>query len=353
MTSEPAAPRLIAALEAITRWREGQEEEAATQLTEVDAEEARLREGILAIERQIDALDELRGQIRERTESLDSQEIGRSYGAVVDALQADRDLTADRAKLVGHRARENREKAEAMLQDAELSRAVDEFEKFRDLEAGLATLPASYRKAILDHHQQVKRRLAPILALIEGEVEPVDADTVGIAIVASVDVVDDKPESLVLVLPVDADIYNDWEANGDDVAAMLAYRMVAAAAELATRAGVPGAPISYRSFEGKLTVQVWFGKEKVTGDVKELAAEILDRVRVAASELTTARLELYTLWLPPEVLNPPEDTIDADHDAALDGDGAELPDPADLPETSESAVHEEDLFGDAPEEETS
>ena len=338
MTTDSAAPRLIAALEAITRWRESSEEEAATQLSEVDAEEARLREGIKALERQIDALEDLRGQIRGRIDQLDGQEIAKSYAAVVQSLQQDRDLTDQRAKLVAQRVRDDRAKAEGMLEDPELARAIDEFERFRDMESGLGSLPASYRRAILDHHQQVKRRLAPVLALLEGPPEPVDAPTQGIAIVASVDLVEDKPESLVLVLPVDADIYNSWEERGEDISVQLAYRMVAAAAELANRAGVPAAPISYRSFEGKLTVQVWFGEAKVSGDVKELAAEILDQVRFDASELSVACLELYTLWLPPDVLNPPEETLEQSQDQ-----DAETEDEA--PETE--AVFEEELFGDA------
>jgi len=313
MTTDRAAPRLIAELEAITRWRESAEEEAATQLSEVDAEEARLREGIKALERQILGLEELREQIRGRVGRLDGEEIARSYGAVVSALQADRDTTSERATLLRQRVREDRDKAEALLQDPELSRAIDEFEKFRGMEPGLGSLPQSYRKAILDHHQQVKRRLAPVLKLLEGPSEPVDAPTQGIALVASVDVVEERPESLVLVLPLDADLYNDWESRGDGLEAHLAYRMVAAASELAIRAGVPAAPISYRSFEGRLTIQVWFGEQKITGDVKELAAEILDQVRFDASELGLAALELYTLWLPPEVLNPPEDSIDAEN----------------------------------------
>ncbi|HJN75490.1 MAG TPA: hypothetical protein QGF58_16290 [Myxococcota bacterium] len=327
-------------MEAITRWRESAEEEASTQLTEVNAEEARLSEGIKALERQIEALEVLRTQIRERNGKLDGEEIARSYGAVVQALQEDRDLTAERGRIVAQRIEEDRNKAETLLQDAELARSIDEFERFREMEAGLGSLPSSYRRAILDHHQQVKRRLAPVLKLINGPADPVDADTRGIAIIASVDLVEDNPESLVLVLPVDADIYNHWEDGGEDLSALLAFRMVAAAAELATRAGVPAAPISYRSFEGKLTVQVWFGSEKVTGDVKELAAEILDQVRFDASELGVAMLELYTLWLPPEVLNPPEDTIDksdeAGEEARPDSEG-----------TSDPDTFEEDLFGES------
>lgn len=331
MTSEAVAPRLIASLEEITRWREEAEAQSRTQLEEVDAEEQRLTQAIAELQAQINGLDSLRAEVRERVEGLDDEEIARSYQAVVDSLEADAQLLQGRSNQVGEAREKLREKAEGLLGDPDLASAIDEFERFREMETGLSSLPASYRKAILDHHQAVKRRLTPVLELLEGTPEPIDEATAGIAIVASVDPSEGPPESLVMVLPVDAALYDDWADEGDSVCSSLAYRMVAAAATLAERAGVPGAPIAFRSFEGKLTIQVWFGDQQPEGDLKELAAGLLDEVRFSATELGTACVELYTLWLPPDVLNPPED------DGDEGDDGEKAPDAA--------QAFEEELFG--------
>ena len=331
MTSEAVAPRLIASLEEITRWREDAEAQARQQLEEVDAEEQRLNRAIEDLQSQIAGLEALRGEVRGRVDALDSQEIARSYQAVVDSLDADTDLLDMRSSLVDEVRAAQRAKAEELLADPELASAIDEFERFREMESGLSSLPASYRKAILDHHQAVKRRLTPVFETLEGAPEPLDQPTAGIAIIASVDPSDGPPESLVLVLPVDAGIYDSWGEAQDSVSATLAFRMVAAAATLAERAGVPGAPIAYRSFEGKLTIQVWFGDQAPEGDLKELAAGLLDEVRFSAEEMGTAAIELYTLWLPPDVLNPPEDDDDEESSVAEGRDPGE--------------VFEEELFG--------
>ena len=64
--SEPSTPGLLAALESVSSWREAQEEEAATQLAEVDAEEVRLSDAIADLQKQIDALDGLRVKMPEK-----------------------------------------------------------------------------------------------------------------------------------------------------------------------------------------------------------------------------------------------------------------------------------------------
>jgi hypothetical protein len=325
MTHQDApAPRLIEALEAITQWREMAEEEAATQLAEVDAEEARLREAIAQLERELEGLDTFRSEIRDRVGRLDVEELTRSYQAIVSALEADAELIEERARLVQDRRNKDREKAAILLQDIELAAAIKEFSSFREQEQQLALLPPSYRRAIQDHHDAVRRRLAPVVRLLEGPPEPVDAAPAGVALVASVDPAEGPPEALVLVLPVDAGTYTEWADRDEDICATLAYRMVAAAAQIAHRAGVPDAPLAYRSFEGMLTIQIWFGEAEVQGDLREIAASALDQVRAEASELGTGRLELYTLWLPPEVLQPPEDVLDADSESGL-GKHEELP----------------------------
>jgi hypothetical protein len=308
-----ATPRLLAALEAISDWREAQEEEAATQLAEVDAEEARLRTAIAELEKQIGALDGLRSEIRGRVTSLDREEIVQSHGALVDALNQDRELIERRSDLLQQAKEAATHRAEALLDDPDLADAVREFEGFQKMTATLSTLPPSYRKAIEDHHVAVKRRLQPLLDLIEGPVQKLDEPMEPVSIVASVEPMEGPPQALALVVPVAADVYNTWPEHDDDLCAQLAYRVVAAAAQMAAAVGAPDAPISYRPFEGSLVVQIWLGDHEVEGDLRELATGMLD-VHDQAPAFASARLEFYALWLPPDVLSPPDDEDDEEEE---------------------------------------
>lgn len=303
--SEPGTPGLLSALEAVSAWREAQEEEAATQLAEVDAEEARLREAIAELESQIAGLETLRENVRKRSANLDLKELHRSHQALLDSMTADRDLLADRSARLQETTQADRERAKAMLSDAELAEVVKEYEGFAEVQKGLAALPPSYRKAIEDHHNAVKRRLQPILELLDGSARPLDERTEAISLVASVDPVEGPPQALALVLPVDAELYYEWSAESDDLCAHLAYRVVAAVNSLAARIGAPDAPIAFTSLNGLLTIQLWLGDHDIQADLREVATGVLD-VTSGAPELEAAKLEVYALWLPPEVLSPPE-----------------------------------------------
>ncbi len=334
--SEPSTPGLLAALESVSSWREAQEEEAATQLAEVDAEEVRLTDAIADLQKQIDALDGLREQIRTRTANLDQKEILRSHRALMDSLQADRHLLEDRAAKLQEQSSADRSRAQTMLDDPELAEVVREYEGFAKLEEGLAKLPPSYRKAIEEHHGAVKRRLRPILELLEGAARPLDTHTEAISLVASVDPVEGPPQALALVLPVDSGLYYEWGERPDDLSSQLAYRVVAAASELARRVGAPDAPITFTSVDGNLTVQLWLGDHEIDGDLRESATGLLD-VTADAPDFGAAKIEVYALWLPPSVLSPPESDEDLEDELSMDQHEGEL-DPDSVDETINAPV---------------
>lgn len=327
--SEPSTPGLLAALEAVSSWREAQEEEAATQLAEVDAEEARLKTAIAELEGQVAALDGLRAEVRKRTANLDQKEILRSHRALMDSLTTDRHLLEERAQKLLQQSAADQERARAMLEDPDLAEVVREYEGFAKVEEGLSKLPPSYRKAIEEHHTAVKRRLRPILELLEGAARPLDTHTEAISLVASVDPIEGPPQALALVLPVDSGLYYEWSERPDDLSSQLAYRVVAAASELARRVGAPDAPITYTSVEGNLTIQLWLGDHEIEGDLREASTGLLD-VTAEAADFAAAKIEVYALWLPPSVLSPPESDDDLEEELSMDQhEGALEPDSID------------------------
>ncbi|MFT5587463.1 MAG: hypothetical protein ACI9VR_005073 [Cognaticolwellia sp.] len=334
--NEPSTPGLLAALEAVSSWREAQEEEAATQLAEVDAEELRLLHAIADLTKQSGALEGIREQIKLRTANLDQKEILRSHRALMDSLQADRHLLEERAAKLQEQSANDRIRAQAMLEDPELAEVVREYEGFAKVEEGLSKLPPSYRKAIQEHHNTVKRRLRPVLELLEGAARPLDAHTEAISLVASVEPVEGPPQALALVLPVDSGLYYEWEERPDNLSSQLAYRVVAAASELARRLGAPDAPITFTSVDGNLTVQLWLADHEIEGDLREAATGLLD-VTAEAPDFGAAKIEVYALWLPPSVLSPPESDEDLEGELSMDQHSGEL-DPDSIDDTLNEPV---------------
>lgn len=302
---QPSTPGLLAALKSVSTWRETQEEQAATQLAEVDAEELRLRDAIAELRKQTASLEGLREQIRLRTADLDQKEILRSHQALMDSLRADRHLLQERAGKLLEQSETDRRRAQAMLDDPELAEVVREYEGFAKVEEGLSKLPPSYRKAIQEHHSAVKRRLRPILELLEGAARPLEIHTQAVSLVASVDPAVGRAQALALVLPVDSELYYDWAERPDDLSSQLAYRVVAAASELARRLGAPDAPITFTSVDGNLTIQLWLADHELEGDLQETATALLG-LCADAPDFGAAKIEIYPLWLPPSVLSPPE-----------------------------------------------
>jgi len=333
MDPEAPAPPLIDALEAITAWRERTEVECATQFAAIEADRIRLSEGIAQLEREVNDLETRRSDVHERLNSLDDEENASAYRAVVYALATDRAVIEARSKALIRQRRARVRAGEKLLDDPELSQAVAEYESFNAATSELAKLPPSYRRAIQQHHDQVARRLQLVIDMAQGWGEPLPEPDQGVAIVASIDDADgseDLPEeernaaALVLVLPIDATLYSDWsEREEEDLCSLLAFRTVAAATELAHQAGVPEAPIAYRSFEGSLTIQVWLNGKETHGSLREMAAGLLDRVKQEASEFSAARISLYTLWLPPAVLIPPEERGDSTVDIEMPEDSSD------------------------------
>lgn len=302
-----ARPALLEALAGVARWREHADAEAEHSLAELASDEARIQAAIHDLNRRLVTLGRRREELREATLRLDQEEIARSHQAVLAALSADEALLAERgAKLLEAQARA-RARAEAHLTNPEIQSALREYEGFAEVEASLGALPPSYRRAILAHNDQIRRQLEPVLQELSGASARLDLPPATVTVVAAVEPGEGPPEALVLVAPVPASLYTEWDGRPMDLGAGLAYRLVAVVAELAARLGVPDAPLSYRPFEGHLAVQLWLARRPLRGNVRDLATSLLERARGQAAELAAARLDLLVVWLPAAVLMAEED----------------------------------------------
>ncbi|MSQ00598.1 MAG: hypothetical protein EXR71_01735 [Myxococcales bacterium] len=297
MSANANNPAVIAVLEEIATWKSRADDEFSGSMAEVDQDEDAARRAIEEAQRQLLALATLRAELRERQSEVAMEAERRERAALREGLSTDRTVIEARAAAL-EAAIQVREAALAkQLEDPEVAAALDEYEKFVEVEAQLGSLPASYRRAILDHHERVRRRLEPVIAASNAGPPPLGLEPVGVGVLFAVDPIEGTPEALVAVLPVPFAVCRDWAERKEDLASLFAYRVVAAVSRLLAAVGAGTAPIQYTELAGCLAVQVWLGDCALTGDLHERALEEIDALREEADELSAAGIELYGLWV--------------------------------------------------------
>lgn len=297
MSGIQTSPAVIAVLDDIAKWKAKGDAEFGGSMAEVDREEDSARRAIEEAQRQLLALATLRAELREKHAQIGAEAERRERAALRVGLSADRAVIEARAAQLEAAIAKREAELQRQLQDPEIAAAVEEYEKFVEVEASLASLPASYRRAILDHHEKIRRRLEPVIAASNAGPPMLGLETVGVGVLFAVDPAEGAPEALVAVLPVPFSVCRDWAERKEDLASQFAYRVVAAVSRLLTRVGAGGAPIQYAELAGCLAVQVWLGDCDAQGDLKEGALEEIDALREEADELGAAGIELYGLWV--------------------------------------------------------
>ena len=304
-----AATALQRAMDGVGAWRAEVEALIDHRLEEIDREEARIREAIEQLRGELLALDGLRAQVRAEAEGLDQARDERAHQALLEGLAAERDALAGRSVALSSAREAAQEALSAELEDPEIAGFVAEYERYSELEGTLDALPESYRQAIQAHHETVKRRLEPFFARAEAADVTLDAEVLPLSVVACLEDVEgeDRPESLTLVLPVDAAVYAGWAERPEDLPARLGYRTVALAARLARTLGAADAPLTWRAHEGFVSVHLWLGDHELSGDVRAAAEAEAEATYGAADQLAAARVRPALHWVPPEILDPPEE----------------------------------------------
>lgn len=302
MNGAGTASALVCVLDEVTRERSRLEVDLDGALTEIEREEASSRRAIEEGQRRLAALRELRREHEARLAGLATEMHQREWAAVRDGLGEDRDRLVARASLV-HEAIVARESAlNAELRQPELATALVEYQKYREAEPGLAAMPADYRAALTEQHRRVLRRLDPYISAANAGPPPLGVPPVGVGVIATVDPFEGRAQALVVVLPVPYEVYAEWSRRPEDLCSHLSYRMVAVVFRLLAVLGAPDAPVRYVSVHGCLAIQVWLGDHEVEGDLRERSLELIAMISEEAPELWAAGVELYTLWLRPDLL---------------------------------------------------
>lgn len=299
---------LAAHLGQVATWKQEQLEENRVARGLAHEELTMLQAQFADLTARIEGVEQRRTKLEAVADSVELKVHGEWHRAVLASLHADRELLGTRAADLGlARSRMLRQLEESLTQDPELYQMVQEYERFCEVETQLENLPESYRKAILQHHDTVRRRLEPVMRTAEGANAELDDPVASVTVVLSADPEDGDPAALVMLVPVPIDVHTRWRERGEDMASELTYRVYAAACAVSAKVGVPDAPISCRPFEGHLAIQVWFGSGSVSGNVRQEVETELARLRSQSGELRAAKLELSATWVSPQALTAPDD----------------------------------------------
>ncbi len=307
--AESSQPAMLAALEAVKRWREEADAEIASRGRELDSEEDRLKSDIAELQRQLKAIAILREENASRKSALIPELEQRTHSAILEGLRKDSALLAERSALYAEAIAARDERVAAMIAEPGMAERVEAFEQFeQNREATLANLPELYRGIVVEQHEATRAQLTPIFEALSGELPALDVPKAGITLVVSVDPVEGEPEALAVIVPVPFAVYAKWAERPEDLLSIFAYRVVGAVSGMLSRLGEPDVPVQYAPYrEGQLAIQVWLADVEIIDELDECFDIELKRLNQLASELRTVGLDVHVTWQPPEVIAPNTD----------------------------------------------
>lgn len=301
--SSPGPQSLVEALESAARERARQELDLDAALSEVAREEVQNRKAIDEAYRRLTALRLLRQEFEERKQQLGTEASRTEWMAVRAGLLADRARFLRRVELVSAATKERDQRLKDELSRPELGTALAEYERYHtEVEPSLQTLPPAYRRAALESHERNRRRLDPFITAASSPPDRLNLPLEAIGVIACASPANGRPEALVIVMPLPFELCREWATREEDLAATFAYRVVAAVFRLLREIGAEDAPVEYFEVHECLALQVWLGDHTVSADLREHTLDYIGRAYEDGPELRAAAVELYGVWLRPELL---------------------------------------------------
>ncbi len=295
-----STPTIVTVLNEIGAWRAGTVDEVGAALVAIGEEERLVRRKIDDANRQLAALGSIRQEQEERLAELDEELIRRKRDGVRGALRTDRAHVEERSAAL-HDLRTKRDTTlGAGLGAPDMAEAVAEYLDAQERAAGVRGTVVPAPEDLLS--APARERLAPYLRAAVEPPPALDEARLGVGIVVSVDPPEGAPEALLIVIPVPWAVYADALLREDDLCTLLAYRLVAAVHTLLAESGAPDALVRYADVQGSLALQVWLGDTPVAADLRERVMEAIAVAVEGAPELVTAGLDVYAIWLTPDLL---------------------------------------------------
>ncbi len=302
MSESVEASVLVSALQQIGRDRARLEDEVDAAIAEIVREEKVNRKAIEEGHRRLVALRVVRREHEDKRLQISETVARWEADAIREGLRRDRERFLARVALVDEAVRHRDAQLEAELLRPEVAVSVGEYENYLLAEPSLGSMPAAIRRSVVEKHQRLLRKLDPYIRAANVGPPPLATASLGLGLVAAADPSEGPPEALVVVLPVPYEVYSDWRDRPEDLATQLTYRVLGAVFRLLDALGASDAPVHYDEVHGNLAIQVWLGDHVVEGELRERTLELIEGAYEEAAELWAASVEIYTVWVRPELL---------------------------------------------------
>jgi len=306
MTTDAPAHTLAEALGEVAKWKADEETRQNAELVEVDQEVQSLESAVANLNQQLEALAKFREELLAKSELLGSEEVQRSYAAIFTTLSSQTQAVLQRTAQVNIANGERAAAVEAALSSGEVAPLLEEYSQFKTaVEPTLSALPESYRTVMLKHHHDLTEQLKSHVNEAMSSPADLDVDDLTIEIVFAIDAPEDKPELLIVVIPVSEESAAEWASRDEDLQTLVSARVVQALYATIKESGPAGAEAVSGGHQGMLAVEVdILGAADDFGDKFIAAIEEVDK---ASPELNAAGISIEGRQVSVDFLLPPED----------------------------------------------
>lgn len=306
-----------ATMASIDAWALQQRQHLTGQLAALSTKEQQILDQIASLDEQLQVVAQQRHTRSTQLEQLPIERARRVHQTIANGLRKDAAVLQERGDWY-QQANQQRDAQIRSLRSAPgIAEKLEEYAAFEERrEQLLAAVPPGYHQALLSQHAQLYKSLAPFFASMRAALPPIDAPLHTLSVVAALDEVDGRIESLVVILPVAYAMYEAGSAEEDELAAVFATRMVTAIRAAMQAVGGEDAPVicgPYTAFgDEQLVVQIWLRDVDLTGDVAVSVVDTVSSVHGHAEELNSTALQVTVVWLSPEMLAPEPQRADLD-----------------------------------------
>jgi hypothetical protein len=289
-------------LEETLRWRQNQEENFERKERELDREERDLQEERKDLNEKIAAVQKHQEKAKHERGLLSDLEINRKRQIIFSGLQSENELLQERSIEYKKIEETQKNNLQNMLTIPEIAKKVEEYEDFLENEETLSQLPDSYRKAILSHHDHVRKDLEPVFSAMNTALPRSDLDLTAITLQIFTEPLPDEDISeLVVILPVRFDRCLHWHDGDISLEDMLLFRINGALSGVLKKVGMPKSVIREEDFDGFVLLHLSIVSE-LNGDIKVALQSEIARINRHATEFQVAQISLDPVFLSSELI---------------------------------------------------
>lgn len=291
-------------LEETLVWRQNQEESFERKERELERQESDLQEEFRLLQEKIQAVQEQQKKTKKERSLLSAKEQQRKRQIIFEGLQAENEVLLSRSVDYKKIEETQQKNLENMLSIPEIAKKVEEYEDFLDKEDALAQLPASYRDAILAHHQHVRKDLKPVFDAMNSPLprsEELDPVTLTLQVFTE-PFTDEEITEIAVLFPVRFERYVNWQDDGGSLEDLLLFRVNGLLSGVLKKIGMPDASIQEEDLDGYMLLLMEITSE-ISGDVKMAFQSEVSRINRHSSELGVVGINLEPVFLASELID--------------------------------------------------